>query len=175
MASNELPKAAVEAVKSIIRSQKIKYLLFAIIFLFITIIVIINITSYANILSKSGENPSVPKTRARSGLIVNIVLLILLLGFCVYYFYRFSDNSGIFSFGGLFPFFKSKSKIGFPVVADISTSPCRDARPIFPPVKDIGPVDLKPKKCLGNCQTSDPRTPSDCKGNYSAQGILKSF
>lgn len=166
--------AVTEKIQSIVSSLKIKYLIFSIIFVFIGIIVIINISSYANILSKSDEIPQVPKTRARSGLIVNIVLLILIIGFCGYYIYRFSDQSGFSKLPG-FSWFKPK-KQGFPssVVIPNGFSSCADSKPLIKFKDYIEPINLKPKKCI-DCKTyPDPKSLSGCKDSYNAQGVLKS-
>jgi hypothetical protein len=152
---------------------KNKYLIFFIIFTFIGIIIVVNIFSYVNILTKADENPLVPKTRAQSGLMINIIILVVIIVFCGYYIYKFSDKSGFFK---TFKTTFTKPKSGFPSSVFVSPlSSCADSKPLIPFKDYIAPIDLKPKKCI-DCKTyPDPsKTTVPCRDNYNAQGVLKS-
>jgi hypothetical protein len=173
MISDQILNSAKSLSSSMVNPLKNKYLIFFIIFTFIGIIIVVNIFSYVNILTKADENPLVPKTRAQSGLVINIIILVVIIVFCGYYIYKFSDKSGFLNIFRT----SSKPKTGFPssVVIPDKFSSCADSKPLIPFKDYIAPIDLKPKKCI-DCKTyPDPsKTTAQCRDNYNAQGVLKS-
>jgi hypothetical protein len=166
--------------KSILR----KRLIIAILFTIILVVILINLFSYINILSKSSENPSVPKGRATSVLCASIVLVIILIISAGYFYYkRFNPKSiEIKAFFELDP----KTKFGTPTT--FTTSKCSDADAILLAGKIkttyIAPnIDLHPSACKGKgkCSSAFPdpmKIDPKCKGGkygYDVKGIAKSI
>jgi hypothetical protein len=142
-----------------------KNLIFGFLCLIIIIIFLINVFSYIKILSKSSENPDVPKSRATASLIACIVVLLLTIIFAGYYFYRWFNpvNSNISTFGFL-PSGKDFPKV--PIKTELS--PCYDAEATLAEKSlklNIEPINLRPTLCAkpgpgGQCfdiKIKDPR------------------
>ena len=158
-----------------------KYIIISVILLFFLIVVVINVFSYINILSKSSENPAVPKSRATARLIADVVLMIILIFFVGYYGYKYF-NPNPFVTKGKEPYFNLKGK--FPEMISIgSNTGCTDAdsmslaEKIKPYIKND--IDLRPNDCNDKgCKSrlKDPRNEdvTKCK-NYDAKQLAKSF
>lgn len=142
-----------------------KNLIFGFLCLIIIIIFLINIFSYIKILSKSSENPDVPKSRATASLIACIIVLLLTIIFAGYYFYKWSNpiNPTLSTFGGLSSGGELKKAELNPTL-----SPCYDAEATLldKALKlNIEAIDLKPTLCTklgsgGQCfdtKIKDPR------------------
>jgi hypothetical protein len=166
----------------IVDKLQTKYIILAIILLFILIVVIIDVFSYINILSKSSENPEVPKSRATARLIADIVLTLILIFFVGYYGYKYFNPNPFVVKG------KNKYVTGkFPPLFEKgSFTGCADADSMslaekLMKTKINNNIDLRPNDCGSNgCKNledpSNPKTKCDDKSNgYSYRGIIKSF
>lgn len=139
-----------------------KNLIFGFLCLIIIIIFLVNIFSYIRILSKSSENPKVPKSRATASLIACIVVLLLTIIFTGYYFYKW--------FNPLNPTLSTGILRGDLQKIPIKTtlSPCYDAEATLAEkslMLNIEPINLRPTLCAkpglgGQCfdtKIKDPR------------------
>jgi len=142
-----------------------KNLIFGFLCLIIIIIFLINIFSYIRILSKSSENPDVPKSRATASLIACIVVLLLTIIFAGYYFYKWFNpvNPTLSTFGSLLP---GGTFPKVPIKTELS--PCYDAEATLAEKSlklNVGAIELRPTLCAkpglgGQCfdtKIKDPR------------------
>jgi hypothetical protein len=167
----------------ILKSILTKRLIIAILFTIILIVVLINLFSYINILSKSSENPDVPKGRVTSVLCASIILAIILILATGYFYYKYFNPKSIEmkAFFDISP----TTKFGIPTTATSSKCSDADAMLLADKIKTtyIAPnIDLHPSACKGKgkCGSAFPdpmKIDPKCKGGkygYDVKGISKS-
>lgn len=178
---NLIPNEIINSVKSFAKNEKTVKILFLILFSTVLIVVLMNTFSNISILTKASDNENVNSGNTTVYLILNIILLLIVIGFVAFYIYRLVNPRSLT--GETNPIDPKDVRFQIPVKVGRFTS-YADSIPTLPKdkFKDLDISNLRPDACKSKdkCSTRlpDGRTIQNpksldpkCKDAYGSRNL----
>jgi hypothetical protein len=180
---NFIPIEIINSVKSFATNEKTIKILFLILFSIVLIVVLMNTFSNISILTKASDNENVNSGNTTVYLILNIILLLIVIGFVAFYIYRLVNPRSLTGeTNGINP---QNVKFGGSVLVGPTTTYADSISTIeIEKFKGLDISNLRPSACKSKTECStrspdgrtiqDPRDiPAKCKDAYGSRNLPK--